>query len=65
MLNQNCPRPELTKSCNLMCPGVKVTDPLNWKQPSDIILELQDIRIIYFYHHFIICFFPVANPNFN
>ena len=46
MLNQNCPRPELTKSCNLLSPGVWATDPLNRKQP-DIILARQEIRIIY------------------
>ena len=63
MLNQNCPRPEHTKSCNLLCPGVWATDPLNRKQ-LDIILERQEIRKIYFFNlFFIICFFPVTNPN--
>ena len=63
MLNQNYPRPELIKSCNLLCPGVWATDPLNQKQP-DIILERQEIRIFYLYQlFFIICFVPVTNPN--
>ena len=44
MLNQNCPRPEHTKSCNLLCPGVWATDPLNRKQPD---ITLRDIFIWY------------------
>ena len=51
MLNLSFPRPELTKSCNLLSPGVWATDSLNRKQP-DVILKRQKIRIIYFYHFF-------------
>ena len=55
MLNQNCPRPEHTKSCSLLCPGVWATDPLNRNQP-DIILERQESRKTYFYHLFCPCY---------
>ena len=64
MLNQNCPRPEHTKSCNLLCPGVWATDPLNRKQ-LDIILERQEIRIFYLYQLFLLSVFSRYESEFD
>ena len=58
MLNLSFPRSELTKSCNLLSPGVWATDLLNRKQP-DVILKRQKIRIIYFYHLFLLSVFSL------